>query len=528
MVAALQQDSERTGALGPEPSAVLDDGDALDLARNVSRRFGSDERKRRALQRYLIYKEDYAQLVVEKLETRQSDEDTRAQMRKHIVTGLNPALDICRKLCVVYREGAQRRVEGVGEAQQEAFKDALRESRIAQLAMHWHRAAFILGPVAVIPVIARSGKLRFDTLLPHFYDVLRDPDDHMGTPSAVAWTVRPDHDTPMPAKADTVVLDGAAWRYYRTTRGDLELIDVQEHGVGVFPGSILRLDTPFDDDWYGSSYNTRVAELTVEVAFVATAMSFVRKTQNKKLMTIIGNIDKGLAKGQTLDPEHPLVGETDEDGDLDISAIDFDTAIENFKAHIRFYQEQLIEAFGIPDSAVSHDPKATTGGERLSVTHQGLTEIRNEHIPHCRDFESDLWPKAVQLMQGQRHRLAGQLPPVDAVRSGFVLEIPPLARTFADPAQERDHYDWELSRGQTSEFQLMRNRHPHLTETQIKALVEKNLEERADFLEELASRGLSGGEGGVRTAQEAFGAMGPAVRDGQAQPPDDGEDDNDD
>ena len=510
-----------SSAYGPDSRAVLSDTDALDLATRVSRSFQDDDRKRRAWDRFRIYNENHRDLIAERVIGTYESNDIIKRIQRHITVAHNAARDVTRKVCIVYKDGVERTVAGVDEGKSQAFRDAVAESQIDILDLEWLRLAFLVGPIIVIPFINGRGDFRFDTLLPHFTDIVRDPDDPMGTPVAAAWTVRPDSDIAGDRKADTVVLDGFSWRYFQSKGATLELISEDVHGLGEFPGEELRLDVPLDADWWGSFQNERVVATTIEIGVVAATMSFVRKSQNKKLLTMIGDLGDAVAKGQRLDPEAPIEAQTPEAGTVDIESIDFDTPVTQFRDHIRFLKEDLIESFGIPDSAVSFDTVGSGqgGGERMSVTHHGLTEIRNEQVPFCRRFEGDLWPKAVAMLRAKRHPLAASLPTVDEVRDGFLLNIPQLSRVFADPQQERDHKDWKIKKGMTSQLRLLGEEHPTLTDEQLIVLQSEILEEQKEFNDEVTKRNLNmSGDGTIQTAAEAFGATGPMIRDGNGPP----------
>lgn len=501
-----------SSALGPRPRAVLSDKDALEMAMRTASDHEDAARKRYFYERFKVHSEDFRDLVYAMVMDTHASADTQARIRKHISDAPNVGKDVTQKVCVVYREGIRRELEMPSEREAEAFAKLHRESRIGQMAMRWHRLAFLVGPPLVVPFVSRHGRICYETLLPHYYDIVQDPDDLMGPPLAASWHV---HDTQrLPTdysdKADLVVLDGESWRYYRKRSGRPELVDAQEHGVGEFPGQHLRLEDSFDGDWFSCSFNRRVLSGTVEAAFIWAVMSFVRKSQNKKLLTVIGNLDE-LAKGQKQDPEQPLTFETDAQDSVTAQTLDFNIPIDEFQKHYKFVKSEVVEALGVPDYGVSFDVSSTSesGSERAALLHQALTEVRNEHIPACREFEDGLMPKTIAVMRAARHELASQLPPPDEIRDRYTLHIPKLARSFMDPQQEREHKDWRLRHGMTSELQLYMEENPTLTQDQARARQAKHLDERAAYLHEVASRQISLDQSGLAvSAEQAQGQHG--------------------
>ena len=509
------------GAYGPSPGSVLPDEEAEKLVERVSRRFEDDERKKRAYERYRIFTEDYSDLIEARIDYAWSDSETKIELKKFISLAMNPALDITKQVAVVYKQGVRRFVDGANEKEQDAVHNALNQSQINRMAPQWNRLAFLLGPVCVIPVV-RNKRLTWDTLLPHFYDIVRDEKDPMGPPKAVAWTLSSSDE--LSQKSDTVVLDGKSWRYYKTTDGQVRLVDEVDHKTGVFPGSILRFDTPLDSDWWGAARNQRLVHGTVDVGVINAVLNFVRKSQNHKLLTIIGKL-ANVPQGQKKDPEHALVANKRQGEPLEIQALDFDTDPENFVKHIRFIYEQLIESFGIPGHSVTFDAGSGSGSpaERLRMSHEGLTELRNEQIPYAREFEHDLVSKATRMMRAMNHPMAPDLPKDEDMDDGYRIEFAELARAFNDPMAEANYIDWQLRTGQTSVPRLLRQKNPTLSPTQTKALLDEILEEQSEWHDKVTKRNMGlDGEENIETAAQAFGKQGPKVRDGKTVPEESG------
>lgn len=491
----------------------------------------NDERKRRAWDRWLIYTEQHAPLILSRIEGTQNDDGVRNELRKFVDLTVNPGLDVTRQTSVCWRQGARRSIEGATKDQLKAFHELVLESRIDAIAPSWNRIAALVGTILVVPAV-RRGLLRWDTLLPTFTEVQPDPEDRFGAPLAAAWTIRDECERPEDAVA--VFLDAQAWRTYKlrdahkpaasamvmaTPAADPELREARppiEHGLGYFPGVPLRFTEVFDGDWYGSPYlNQRLVDATVVIGVLNAALGLTRKAQNKKLLTLIGDLG-GFPDGQSLDPEIPFVADVPAGSGPapTIQALDFDTDPDKFIKHASWIYRNIASAYG---GQVESDE--TGAGTRLVFSPETLTEIRNEQIPHAREFERSLWATAVDMARQFRHPLAERLPSREQVLAGFRIDFGKLSRRFSDPTAETAWTDWLLSKGVTDQIEILRSQgNTTLDDEQLRDLIEKRLEVQAWFNDAVTKRNLNMQGGDVTTAAQAFGAMGPAIRDGAAPP----------
>lgn len=479
------------------------------LVARLATTWASDRRRMRAWEMWSIYREDLAPLVEEAIRAQYHDDEARRELRRFAAREWNVLLDVTRVGAVAYRSGVSRRVHGATPHQQAAFAALVQEGRAAIHCPQWLRLAFALGPVTVIPVV-RASKLRWDVLLPHYTEADPDENDYAGPPSAVAYTVQ-DSST---AAGTTVYVDGTHWSYWSTTNGTLDRTRSVAHGAGRMPGSTLRLDTPYDADWWTSSRNERLRAATITVAVIATALAFVRKTQNRKLLTIIGNITATQMQ-QRIDPEIPLQLKTKMGPSaIDVDAVDLETTPDGFLKHIAAVYRTAAEGLGIPSFAVDFDFESGSESERLRVQHEALTELRGEQVPHCREFESRLWAEAVRECKATGHPRAPDLPDPDVVESTLEVEFPLLSRAYNDPTAERDHLDWQMRRGVIAPLDLLRRDHPSLSDVELAAEQTQNLAAYAAYVQTITRvGGVVDETGSVTTPNAAAGVLGPMVRD---------------
>lgn len=501
---------------GDVPHGRLPSAETAALVRRCASRFGSDPRKARAWARWLIYTEDFRSLIVRRVETVQSDKETREEIGKHVDLTNNVGLDITRATSVCWRQGVRRSISGVTDKQLDAFRELELESKIDVHAIAWNQIASLVGPIIVVPMV-RDQQLRWDVLLPTYVDLVADPEDPYGCPIAAAWSMRPCEGAPRRRRdaADTVLLDGHSWRYYSTAGGRIELIEEVEHGLGYFPGEPLGFSVVHDGDWYGGCRrHQRLVDATVSIGVLNAALSFVRKAQNKRLLSIIGDLE-GMPKMQKLDPEIPVAMHADQNQRLDITTLDFDTAPKHFIEHAEWIMRQVADTYG---GAVADDGK---GGRRVVFDDKALTEIRNEQLPFARSFERGLWAKAVEVCRVLRHPRFARLPSAADIRAGLQLDFGKLARSFADPAAEAAYIDWLISKGALDQVELTRRiEGSNLSDEQVWALIDRRLANQAKFNDEVTKRNLGMNGSKIQSAAQAFGALGPIAK--QQNPAPDG------
>ena len=325
-------------------------------------------RKESALRRLRILQEDFRLEIIDRILQTHDQPQVRDRIAKFASVAVNPARDITSAVAIAYDSGVRRLLKGASPDAQAAFSELVKESQAATKAPHWNKYAFFLGPTLVVPCI-RKGRLSLDLIRPEVCDIRADPEDPMGTPAAAAWSSS--------GSAAFVLLDDTAWRYLDDRGKDTK--DPQEHGYGQFPGAVFRLDEPVDD-WWPRNYQERLVDATITTAYTYAKMQWVRKSQNKKLLMVIGETE-GLPKGQVLDPELALTITSNPQATT-VQVADFDSSPQHFLDEIRFTLETIIESYGIPQSAVSYDIGKDGGPLALSIKKERLGHLREAQIPY--------------------------------------------------------------------------------------------------------------------------------------------------
>lgn len=463
-------------------------GEAVDLAKRVAQYSPGNRHSHRtwAAARTAILGENYDPLISERLALQFFDRGMRDRLNRHVTAVFNPGADITRALACVYKNGA-RRTTG-SPTGDKALAKINEETFFGILAARLNQYGWFVGPTLEVPCV-RNGRLCRDIITPDRYDVILDPDDPLGPPIAAGWM--------WPTAAGMVirVVDQTHWRDFDPRTN--ELIAEQPHGITdpkgnpLFPGTIWRFDVPTDPaDYFSRRRHTRLVDATVEVGAIATIMNWVRKTQNRKLISFFGDLER-VSHNNKLDPEVPFVSHYEgEDAPPIISVDDMDIPVANFAEHIMLIYRNQIESFGIPQSQLTFDHNQDgTGVGILEIQHERLSQLRNEQVPFARHAELSSQYRVAETARVNKHPLAKGLPSKKQMWEGIEIEFPELNR-IEDPSNLKIFTEFELNRGQTNDALLYQRRHPELTEEECAERVRDNLEKQAEFNEMKASRNL--------------------------------------
>ena len=458
-------------------------------------------RKASALRRLRILQEDFRDSILERIRETHMDPTVQHRISKFANVALNPAKDITQAVAMSYDLGVRRVLRGASEEAQLAFAALVKETEAATLAPTWNRYAFLLGPTIVVPCV-KKGRVAFELLRPDVVDLRQDPEDPLGPPAAALWSAHG-------GDAAYVALDGDAWHYLNEQGREIR---TSRHGLGFFPGAVFRLDHP-TDGWWPRNYQERLVDATITIATTYAKMQWVRKSQNKKLLVLIGETGD-IPRGQLLDPELALTIESRSQNATTVGVEDFNTSPDNFLAEIRFTLENVIESVGIPQSAVTYDVAKDGGFMAASFKKERLGHLREAQTPFLDRGEHRLWPATVAIAQAAGHPLGTKLPPPDEIADMLGVEWPRL-KTIDDPLQREQLYREQLKRGGVSPIDMIQEDHPELTRAECEQLMRKNLGDYAALATELAERNLVLDlASGIITSAASFGKLGPAVRDG--------------
>jgi len=389
----------------------------------------TEERDRRTeySRRVLILQDKFGPLVYQRIVRVYDKKASHAELIKYIHAGTNVLGRVVRELAFVYaRPPARRlRLEGpVGEALNQRFAAAYAEARIAARAKQWGQYAFGLNVVWIVPGVwdrVAGRRLEFDLVLPHSAERIVSDDprytDILLWPHSTGW-----HAT-----------DGDAYYWLDKNFAVERRVD---HGLGRQPAEELRVSEPPPGDYWDTGRGSKLVEATLECGRIAAAMSWVRKGQNRKLVTAFGEIG-GLDADQAASPEGAITAKTKDPGGIDFAVHEFATAIKDFKDEMRWHVEQATESYGIPITTVDPEPAST--GDAVNVfqpagpqLHAAQSELRDDQIEYARPFEHSLAVTTHEVLARNRHPFSVS---PEIVRDLFECRWQPL--TFVDQPMNR-------------------------------------------------------------------------------------------
>lgn len=442
------------------------------------------ERRADARARLRIDREDFRDLVDARIDQVYEVAAIRAKVRRFVSTAVNPLQMVADRLSVAYRVPPTRSIAGEPEAS-ETWSQLMKETKIATRAKQWGRFAFISNVCHVMPwPVQREGQpvsLRYVTVTADSSDVaFSDDPEH---PDALWYDVS-DGQSGVPG-AEVAFVDSEAWSFL-DDRG--RLLARFEHGLGVAPFATFRVRPQPPGDYWDRHRGRRMVDATLDVARIVAAMGYVRKDQNKKLMTLFADgMDETVPAGQALQTEHPIVANAPP-ADVSFQIHDLNTPTRSFHDEIDFHVENLADSFGVGmyviDPTTSNRPGSES--ERAASGYAALSELRDQQVEVLRESEHELAYKTALVAERFGHQYAVD---PELVREKFEIRFAPL--TFLSHPRDRMQYYTEAIRlGLMDHATAYQNEHPELTLEQSEERVMEHAERRARINEFQARRNL--------------------------------------
>lgn len=435
-----------------------------------------EEQKRRAeySRRVLILKDRFAPLIHQRIIQVYQKSRSHEQLLKFVSVGTNVCNRVVRELAFVYQRPPTRRlrIDGrVGELANERLAAANRESGIAVKAKQWGQYAFALNIVWVLPgVWDRVGgkRLEYQLVLPHTAERITSDD-----PNYTDILLWPTGDGGWQA------VDGEAYYWLDDQFAPRRIVP---HMLGRQPAIPLRVSEPPPGDFWDIGRGHRLAESTIECGRIAAVMSWVRQAQNRKLVTVFGELE-GLDRDQVGSPESAITGKTDAGPEaISFTVHDFETSVSEFKAEMRWHIEQVTESYGVPITTVDPEPAST--GDAVNVfapagpqLHAAQSELRDDQIEFARPFDLELAVVTHELLA--RHRHPASISPA-LVAETYEARWQPLS--FVDhPLRRLDVYERKMALGLMTHADAMIEEYGDMTPTEAHDLVLANLADKAEI-----------------------------------------------
>lgn len=481
---------------------------------------GSGTRKALIARRRFILSENFGPAICHRLGETYSDPTMTARMENHVGDVMNVGADITRELANVYHVAPRRRIQGDKEASKKLIKLNTDTGWLSR-AQEMNRRAWFEGPMLEIPM-RRGQNARRELFSGDRVDVAVDPEDPCGEPVMAAF--------PSYYKSERAIylVDEETVTIYSSNKEELEKYAhgvVDEDGDPRFPGTLWRFRDPEVDDYWNKDQHRRLVDGTITCGVIYTALDWVRKTQNRKILTMIGALLK-MPPGQIIDNETPILWETShQDPNSSVNVVDFATSVDEFHKHIMLVTRTLVESYGVPQSAITYD-FASEGAQNIPVTaihlqHEKLTKLRRAQLAFAERYERKSTYNYIAFARRMGLRSVEGLPELSELDESLLIEFPPLTRS-EDPKTFREEADWQLSRGHTTDAELYQLRNPHLTLEECEEELMAKLKVQSKFNEFKASRELNPAAE-MQDDNQRNGAMrgDPQADDDQQQPEED-------
>lgn len=447
-------------------------------------------RKQDASNRILIEQENYKHLIQQQINRRYETRIARDELSKYVTTVWNPQRKIADRVLQAYKRPPRRTLEGAIDADNEAWQKLMADSHFDVRASTFTRWAWTVNVAISVPVVRQTPtgpRLTYDLILPNVADVYTNLDDPLGDPAILIYEVSDASDfTDDPVTR--VALDSEAWRYF--DRHGQEIVSRRvEHGLGVFPGTLWRLENPIDD-WWLSHRGARVVDATLAASVTAAAMSAIRKAQNRKMSMVIAESLKSLPENQIFHHEVPIEVEANP-SEIDFRVEDMMTSVDEFLKEIDAYYHTVAESYGLfseqADAVGSASDYANVTSLAQAKRRSALMEIREAQIPWWTESEKDSAWKTALMLRNMGH--PDSLDPA-MVKDSFRIDYKPI--TFVDAPQTRlAVYRDKIKLGMMSNVDAIMEENPSLTRNEAMDRATQVLEDRTWYEGELAARNLS-------------------------------------
>jgi len=452
--------------------------------------FQRQERKHEMARRACVVAERYTHLIQERILHVYDKARSHTELIKYANSGVNVMLRTVRELAFVYQRPPLRRlnIEGpIGIALNERLNNAHKESQIAKASKQWGQYAFAMNVIWVIPGVwaMQDGmKLGYTMVLPHradriYSDNQKETDiliwerDAATSPNAAAEQAPTWMCHPGAATQGFMVLDSQAL-YWTDNRFNVERVEV--HGIGAMPAVEMRVSEPPPGDFWDIGRGHKLLDATVECGRVAAAMGYVRRSQNRKLVTMFG----GVADREQIAAPEAAVTATGDADQISFSVHDFETTIDAFKDEMRWHIEQAVESYGVPITTIDPEPAST--GDAVNVftpaapqLHASRAELREDQIEYARPSDRELAVRSHQMMTRFGHP---QSINPEVIKEAYEATWSPM--TYIDnPMNQLEVLDRKVSRGYLSPAMAVQELFPGMTEADALKFILNNLEQKA-------------------------------------------------
>lgn len=345
------------------------------------------DRRAEFLSRYLIQTENFDDLVARRAGEIWQEPDIVLEVMNWAMGLFNPQKRAVNRLAVSYKKRPQRKLDGT-EEQNKAFERFLRRQRFNFRARHWDRFKVAMNTIIVLPILKvdarRKPVLDFRMVTGAIAEVFEDPEMPYGSAPGVLSYMLPDGaKDPWGRPVRVCTVDSRWYVYWDESMSP----SVVEHGLGVFPGSVMRATIPPDEDWWDHTTDSNLTKTTIECGVIAAAAQWTRKTQCRYL------IEKTIASEEE-DDDDQIMGDPEGmyvmRGSAKLSVHNITVSMKEFLEQIRALQNEALELKTGAIASLSDLERDNVTAEAAAQLHAAISEAREFQTGPLDEFETEL------------------------------------------------------------------------------------------------------------------------------------------
>lgn len=394
------------------------------------------KRRKELADRVAIQTDQFDHLIRQRVAQLYNQDELIDEVARWAVGLFNPQKVAVRRIAVGYKRRPVRRIAG-NKANSKLLTDFYRRIRFGKFAPRWHTMSVATNRVIVLakPLRDRKGPtVGFQVIAGSNAEVIQESATTEDYPPGVLGVLMPSKRDDAVGRHDSDIMTVDSEWYLRWDHQG-KLIGSYRHGLGRFPGAWMDHNGPAENDAFNGVDGCGMTKTVLEVGYIAAAMGWTRKTQCRKLISLMydgeGETDFGdddsVTEEKTVgDPEGVLSVD-----DAKVIVSDLDTAVTNFLQQIdeldRRAFEQLTGAPATPNPAFMQNPASAA-----SQLHAAASEVHSGIVENLEAFEGDM--AEVAVLMGQH--VGVDTPPVEAVRDRIEVDFPPLP--FLETPSERN------------------------------------------------------------------------------------------
>lgn len=392
------------------------------------------ERRQELADRMAIQTDDFDYLIRRRIMDVYHQKDIAAEVSRWAIGLFNPQKIAVRRIAVGYKRRPARKIAKHAEYSKR-LTQLYRRIRFGKHAQRFHTVSVATNRCIILaePLRDRKGPtVGFRIITGANSEVFQEPGTTNDHPPGVLGVLLPPENPNHPYGRRILTVDS---RWFAWFDENDRLIDSWEHGLGRFPGAWMDHNDATENDAFNHLDGKGMTKTTAEVGFIAASMGWTRKSQCRKLLTLIfdegddrGDED-GASEGQVLhDPEAASILT----GDVQMLVNDINTAVTEFLAHIdeldRRAFEQLTGAPATPNPALMQNPAAAA-----NQLHAASSEAHSNIVESLEAFEEDF--AEVIAAMATKLRMPEAVPP-EVVAERFESEFQQLP--FLETPKERN------------------------------------------------------------------------------------------